>query len=223
MTRSRCAWVLVGIALASMGNAYALSELYNSGLALPVSTETPGFPVLGAAITGGSAASVATSFSVTGDGWYVMDIRLSLFGPEGFGMVGPDQTATVGIAADAGGGIPLSSLLSTWTLSGINPEQEYSVLTSGISLLPGTYWVVVKPASGSSTDSTTIGWNLTANYGAAVSAGSPNFGANWYGGEYKPIPAYRLLGEPVPEPITMIMLGGLGAGIVAGRKLRRRC
>jgi hypothetical protein len=47
-------------------------------------------------------------------------------------------------------------------------------------------------------------------------------GGSWSESSRQTDLAFQLTGTPIPEPTTMLMLGGLGAGLASARKMRRK-
>jgi hypothetical protein len=90
----------------------------------------------------------------------------------------------------------------------INWDNDYLSLLSGstVSVVVGGYQVDITPLA-------------VAETGASNFDGFPG-GTPWVQPSQDVMARFEV--TPVPEPISMVMLGGLGAGMAAVRKLRRR-
>lgn len=218
--------IITSLCLLSVSRLSFAALLFNSGAPIPLSAE-PGYPILGQGIAGTIPGSTTTTgggigakFDVGGLGWNLANIELSLFGPAAMGMGSNPQDIHLGIANDAGEGLPSAGFMSIaaeLNLSGVDNEGLYSVPASDLLLTPGSYWLVVLPASPSLTDFTSVGWNQTASPGLGTMACTGDYGLSWSGNEVQPMSAFSLYGTEVPEPATMVLLG-LGGFLLRRRK-----
>ena len=199
--------------------------LFSSGDPIPAAT-APGYPILGRAASGtflgiDAAAGVSAKFTINDIGWSIENIEVSAFGPSVFGLPSSPQSVHLGIANDTGLGVPSSGLLFDFLLTGVDLESQYTVNTGNLVLMQGSYWLTMLPFSNDPNDFTTVGWNVTATPGLGNAAGSPDYGASWFGNEAKPMPAFSVQGTVVPEPGTMLLLATGLCGLISSRRWRR--
>jgi hypothetical protein len=197
------------------------SQLFTSGDAIPAGV-APGYPILGrlasqSFLEMNAAAGIAAQFTITAPAWSIDQIDVAAFGPSASGLHPSPQTVLLGIANDSGAGVPSPGSISQFTITGLDPEGSYSVNPVSLLLPRGSYWLVMLPATDSSTDFTIVGWNATATPGLGRVASTSNYGGSWFGNEPKPIPTFSLDGTVVPEPssLTMLCLGAVALFCIA--------
>ncbi len=161
---------------------------------------------------------VANEFNITGSGVYITDI-------EGYFRV---DTATASVTVELtrdGGNFPSSQVLYSQSFNmthNYNNHWDGIYGISGLKLLPGTYWIVFKS------------WGEVSGSGAAYSAMtykaqnplgngaiSYNQGSSWQDADSRDL-SIRISGEPIPEPISLLLLGFGVVGLVSFGRLKKK-
>jgi hypothetical protein len=144
-------------------------------------------------------------------------ISFTAAGPSALGMAGPPQTVRTILTNDEGTGVPGSTILGSFAVSGIDTEQTYTTQLINQALGPGTYWVGVLPATDAVDDETMVALNRTLTTGPA--AGTLDSGISWIVKPPTEQPGIKITGECVPGPLPLL---GVGAAFGYSRKLRKR-
>lgn len=124
------------------------------------------------------------------------------------------------LEADNGGGVPDdSNILATWTITGMTgPATSFApqVLSGQPVVLAANtqYWVVAAPGA---TD-TWAGWE--ENNLGATGLMAWDLGGGFFNGTDN-LAAMRVEAAPVPEPITLLVLGGATLAFTARRRRLR--
>lgn len=165
------------------------------------------------------ALSAASQFVVTDSHWKIESLGIYAAGPSALGFPASPQTISLRIAADIGTGIPASGFLSSYSISGIDAEDLYTVLTPGLTLTTGTYWLEMLPATNAVDDQTMVAWNRVNSIGNV--SGSFDFGSSWIQKPESEQSAFTISGN-VPEPATGYLLCIAGAALVCTNRYKRK-
>lgn len=152
---------------------------------------------VGAGSTINSNVSVANPFTVTDEA--TLDfVRLALF-----------ANNTYAVTINQGGATIPGNVVSSWTVTGGGIKTL--VADNPLTLAAGNYYLVVKHVSGSGG-----AWN-----GNSINDIGPYSFTNtanvWEAGAGER-PVYQIAANPVPEPTTLIALGGLVAAFARRKK-----
>jgi len=218
---------------AAIALAFAAAAEANAGVVL-FSDLGPGGSVYqagsGAIVQGlGSNITNARSFSVSGSGQFnVTQIDLAMVEDQKSANTFFLNTFTASIWTD-NGGIP-GTQLGSWNLSTSVPNGTCCGLTTrngitGVTLTGGdTYFMAAGPVTPS--DGSKVEWENNTQGATTLEVGSLNGGVSWIKGGSVTNAAFDVLGvapppPSVPEPASLILLGGGLAAVFAARKSRK--
>ena len=158
----------------------------------------------------GISASLADAFpfrAVAGTAWLPETLQVPLYDP----LNGQNDNALFSIYSDASG--QPGSPLVTFAVPHVgNMPAVYSVSPSMVtSPLQGgaTYWFVGTMTSGMAA------WNLDEFVGGGFTRAYSVSGGGWVVQSVGNISAYAILGSPVPEPSSIVLLGIGGVSLLA--------
>jgi hypothetical protein len=181
--------------------ADVIYSTFNSGF--PAYDAARGFVVTGSALPPGYGG-VAVAFVPSGT-FDVNSVDLALLHVSG------TNSAVVSLHSDRDG-VP-GSTLGSWTVSAAPyPYGLVGILASGRVTSGQQYWISVQPG----VDDTNVGWAFNNWDLAGVGAGTRD-GSNYVTGVVL-LPAFDVLGQPVPEPSSSI--AGLAAAVLLVVKFR---
>lgn len=124
------------------------------------------------------------------------------------------NSALVELTGDASG-MP-GAVLGSWTVSGVPNAYALAGLPVSVSVTAGLqYWVAIQPEA----SDTVLAWAYNTQ-GISSEYGATKDGTTYSIATYT-LPAFDILGSPVPEPSTF-MLGIAAAALLAGRVWRKR-
>ena len=201
------------------------------GLGLAAASEARADAVVFSNFGPGMTFNTSTTWNVSGTNFFSGRVVAQSFTPSAnftfssaqlaMGIVGGPNILQV-VLMTSSGGFP-GAIVETITLTdAVAPIGTGGIVLANSALQPllsaGTqYWIVAFAPE----DDTFMGWNLSLNdFSTAVLLnGSHNLTGPW---EFSaPRGAFQVNGTPVPEPATMLLLGG-SLTVIALRKRKRK-